>query len=142
MSLWPWWVTPRHPHPWAMQPLLSLGKESVGTELCASVAGLWVRAGALGSHRLGTHGSISLPLPPREAGPTILVLGSLAGCLCVTSGEGVLRLWSLPWASPWSVHGVGPREGKVWAFWGVKLCSPSKYLKSDMWSHQREWEGC
>ena len=70
------------------------------------------------------------------------VWGSLAGCLCVTSGEGVLRLWSLPWASPWSVHGVGPREGKVWAFWGVKLCSPSKYPKSDMWSHQTEWEGC
>ena len=142
MSLWPWWVTPRHPHPWAMQPLMSLEQGSVRTELCASVAGLWRWAGALGCHRLGLHGSISLPLPHQEVGTTILVLGSLAGHLCVTSGEGFLRLWPLPWASPWSVCRVGPREGRVWAFWGVKLCSPSKYPKPDMWPHQRERERC
>lgn len=41
-----------------------LGQGSVGTELCASVAGLWMWAGTLGCHRLGIHGSISPPLPP------------------------------------------------------------------------------
>lgn len=81
------------------------------------------------------------PAPPRGGAyhPGLGIPGWASVCDFWGGGP---ETWPLPWASPWSVHCVGPREGRVWAFWGVKFCSPSKYPKPDMWPHQREWEGC
>lgn len=69
-------------------------RASIGTELCAAVAGLWVRAGTLGCQG-GWPVALS-PCPPSGAGPTILALGSLAGLLlCDIWGWGLQRLWPL-----------------------------------------------
>lgn len=95
-----------------------------GDRALCLVAGLWVsRAKPWAATDWEPMAPYPHPCPPERPGLPSLVLGSLAGCLC-DFREGVLRLWSLPGLPLWSVHGVGPREGKVWAFWGRAHCSP------------------